>query len=194
MSIFSLCTMPFVFKYFNFFNADFAALAAALQWNYSIEALSIARPIGLSFHTFQSLSYVIEVYRGRQKAEHHLRVFALYVMYLPQLVAGPHRAASAGAGGIDPKGRRAALVSRDARADQHVGRRDFLKNALGPKARTIANLGREVVRAVARSRGYPPRWQHQAVAHQQGRAAAVYMYAASQPLIHGFGIPQSISS
>jgi hypothetical protein len=89
MSIFSLCTMLFVFKYFNFCNADFAALAAALHWNYSIEALSIARPIGLSFHTFQSLSYVIEVYRGRQKAEHHLRVFALYVMYFPQLVAGP---------------------------------------------------------------------------------------------------------
>ena len=89
MSIFSVCTMLFVFKYFNFFNANFAALAAALHWNYSIEALSIALPIGLSFHTFQSLSYVIEVYRGRQKAEHHLGVFALYVMYFPQLVAGP---------------------------------------------------------------------------------------------------------
>jgi alginate O-acetyltransferase complex protein AlgI len=88
-SIFSVCTMLFAFKYFNFFNANFAAVATALHWNYSIEALSIALPIGLSFHTFQSLSYVIEVYRGRQKAEHHLGIFALYVMYFPQLVAGP---------------------------------------------------------------------------------------------------------
>jgi D-alanyl-lipoteichoic acid acyltransferase DltB (MBOAT superfamily) len=89
MSIVSVCVVLFVFKYFNFFNANFAALAAALHWNYSIEALSIALPIGLSFHTFQSLSYVIEVYRGRQKAERHLGIFALYVMYFPQLVAGP---------------------------------------------------------------------------------------------------------
>jgi alginate O-acetyltransferase complex protein AlgI len=89
MSIVSVCAVLFVFKYFNFFNANFAALAAALQWNYSIRALSIALPIGLSFHTFQSLSYVIEVYRGRQKAERHFGIFALYVMYFPQLVAGP---------------------------------------------------------------------------------------------------------
>jgi alginate O-acetyltransferase complex protein AlgI len=89
ISIFSVCTVLFVFKYFNFFNINFAAVAAALHWNYSIEALSIVLPIGLSFHTFQSLSYVIEVYRGRQKAERHLGIFALYVMYFPQLVAGP---------------------------------------------------------------------------------------------------------
>ena len=89
ISIVSVCTVLFVFKYFNFFNTNFAALAAALDWNYSIEALSIALPIGLSFHTFQSLSYVIEVYQGRQKAERHFGIFALYVMYFPQLVAGP---------------------------------------------------------------------------------------------------------
>jgi len=89
LSIVSLCVMLFVFKYFNFFNDNFAVLAAALQWNYPIEALRIALPIGLSFHTFQSLSYVIEVYRGRQKAERHFGIYALYVMYFPQLVAGP---------------------------------------------------------------------------------------------------------
>jgi D-alanyl-lipoteichoic acid acyltransferase DltB (MBOAT superfamily) len=60
-----------------------------LHWNYSIEALKIILPIGLSFHTFQSLSYVIEVYRGKQKAEHNFGIFALYVMFYPQLVAGP---------------------------------------------------------------------------------------------------------
>src|SRR5207342_261763 len=49
----------------------------------------IALPIGLSFHTFQSLSYVIEVYRGNYKAEKHFGIYALYVMFFPQLVAGP---------------------------------------------------------------------------------------------------------
>jgi alginate O-acetyltransferase complex protein AlgI len=89
MSIVSVCLVLFVFKYFNFFNANFAALAAVLHWNYPIESLRLILPIGLSFHTFQSLSYVIEVYRGNQKAERHFGVYALYVMYFPQLVAGP---------------------------------------------------------------------------------------------------------
>jgi len=55
--------------------------------------LSILRnvilPIGLSFHTFQAMSYTIEVYRGKQKAEKHFGIYALYVMFYPQLVAGP---------------------------------------------------------------------------------------------------------
>ena len=51
--------------------------------------LNIMLPIGLSFHTFQAMSYTIEVYRGRQKAERHLGIYALYVMFYPQLVAGP---------------------------------------------------------------------------------------------------------
>jgi D-alanyl-lipoteichoic acid acyltransferase DltB (MBOAT superfamily) len=50
---------------------------------------SLILPIGLSFHTFQSLSYVVEVYRGRQRAERHFGIYALYVMFYPQLVAGP---------------------------------------------------------------------------------------------------------
>ena len=79
----------FVFKYFNFFNENIAALAQALQWNYSIGALSFLLPLGLSFHTFQSVSYLIEVYRGNYPAERHLGIYALYVMFFPQLVAGP---------------------------------------------------------------------------------------------------------
>ncbi|GAB3639428.1 MBOAT family O-acyltransferase [Spirosoma arcticum] len=46
-------------------------------------------PVGLSFHTFQAMSYTIEVYRGNQKAEKHFGIYALYVMFYPQLVAGP---------------------------------------------------------------------------------------------------------
>lgn len=78
-----------VFKYFNFLNANLAGLASALHWNYPIPALAIVLPIGLSFHTFQSMSYTIEVYRGKFKAERHPGIFALYVMFFPQLVAGP---------------------------------------------------------------------------------------------------------
>ena len=64
-------------------------LAEKLGYNYSISSLNILLPLGLSFHTFQSLSYVVEVYRGNQKAERHLGIFALYVMFYPQLCAGP---------------------------------------------------------------------------------------------------------
>ena len=78
-----------VFKYFNFFNDNVRVLAGLLHWNYSLGALAIALPIGLSFHIFQSLAYVIEVYRGNQVPERHFGIYALYVMYFPQLVAGP---------------------------------------------------------------------------------------------------------
>jgi len=77
------------FKYFNFLNGNAATLAHALGWTYPIPLLNILLPIGLSFHTFQSLSYTIEVYRGHYKAERHFGIFALYVMFYPQLVAGP---------------------------------------------------------------------------------------------------------
>lgn len=77
------------FKYFNFANENIAAFANFIGWNYPIENLSIILPIGLSFHTFQSLSYTIEVYRGHQKAERHYGYLALYVLFYPQLVAGP---------------------------------------------------------------------------------------------------------
>ncbi|MSO55888.1 MAG: MBOAT family protein [Acidobacteria bacterium] len=77
------------FKYFNFLNDNTAALARLIGWNYSIHGLSLILPIGLSFHTFQAMSYTIEVYRERQRAERHFGIYALYVMFYPQLVAGP---------------------------------------------------------------------------------------------------------
>lgn len=89
VSIVSNLSVLAIFKYFNFLNGNFEALATVIGWNYPVENLAIILPIGLSFHTFQSLSYVIEVYFGRQKAERHLGIFALYVMFYPQLVAGP---------------------------------------------------------------------------------------------------------
>lgn len=79
----------FIFKYFNFFNSNISNIATLLHWNYPVRFLELALPIGLSFHTFQSLSYVIEVYKRKIKAERHLGRYALYVMFFPQLVAGP---------------------------------------------------------------------------------------------------------
>lgn len=78
-----------IFKYFNFLNANLAGLAGAIGWNYPMPMLDLILPIGLSFHTFQSMSYTIEVYRGRSPVERHPGIFALYVMFYPQLVAGP---------------------------------------------------------------------------------------------------------
>jgi alginate O-acetyltransferase complex protein AlgI len=78
-----------VFKYYNFFIGNVGAL---LHWGGSAAALPLLRimlPIGLSFHTFQAMSYTIEVYRGHQKAERHFGIYALYVLFYPQLVAGP---------------------------------------------------------------------------------------------------------
>ena len=88
-SVIATCAVFFVFKYFDFFAINFDLLAQRIGWNYSIPLLGILLPIGLSFHTFQSLSYVFEVYKGRQKAERHFGIYSLYVMFYPQLVAGP---------------------------------------------------------------------------------------------------------
>lgn len=77
------------FKYADFVNANIAAVVRALGIDYVEVPLKIALPIGLSFHTFQSMSYVIEVYRGNARAERHLGYYALYVLFFPQMVAGP---------------------------------------------------------------------------------------------------------
>lgn len=78
-----------VFKYYNFLNGNLSGFLNSLGYNNRIPNLSILLPIGLSFHTFQAMSYTIEVYRKNQKAEHNFGIYALYVMFYPQLVAGP---------------------------------------------------------------------------------------------------------
>ena len=77
------------FKYHNFFNENLTMLFKGLALDNPIPYLNILLPIGLSFHTFQAMSYTIEVYRGNQKAEKHFGIYSLYVMFYPQLVAGP---------------------------------------------------------------------------------------------------------
>jgi alginate O-acetyltransferase complex protein AlgI len=78
-----------VFKYYNFFIDNISAVLAQGSMRNPLPYLTILLPIGLSFHTFQAMSYTIEVYRGNQVAEKRFSYYALYVMYYPQLVAGP---------------------------------------------------------------------------------------------------------
>lgn len=78
-----------LFKYYNFLNNSFSFLLKGVGLQNPFPYLSILLPIGLSFHTFQAMSYIIEVYRGNQPAEKHFGIYALYVMFYPQLVAGP---------------------------------------------------------------------------------------------------------
>ncbi|MEN9958908.1 MAG: hypothetical protein RLZZ474_1152 [Bacteroidota bacterium] len=78
-----------VFKYYAFFTGNFMVAAHYFGYDVQIPQLSILLPIGLSFHTFQAMSYTIEVYRGNQKAERNFGIYSLYVMFYPQLVAGP---------------------------------------------------------------------------------------------------------
>jgi D-alanyl-lipoteichoic acid acyltransferase DltB (MBOAT superfamily) len=78
-----------VFKYFDFFAASAAELLRAIGLPTQPTLLHVILPVGISFYTFQSLSYTIDVYRGRIRAEPSLLDFALYVAFFPQLVAGP---------------------------------------------------------------------------------------------------------
>ena len=78
-----------IFKYYNFLNENLSFLLHGFALNNPLPYLTILLPIGLSFHTFQAMSYTIEVYRGNQSAERHFGIYSLYVMFYPQLVAGP---------------------------------------------------------------------------------------------------------
>ncbi len=77
------------FKYFNFLLENLERVVHLVFPAVHLPGLDILLPIGLSFHTFQAMSYTIEVYRGNQPPEKNFLVYALYVMFYPQLVAGP---------------------------------------------------------------------------------------------------------
>ncbi|MCD8115742.1 MAG: MBOAT family protein [Oscillospiraceae bacterium] len=79
----------FFFKYFNFLSSTVTALLRAVSLDVDDFLLDLILPVGISFYTFQTLSYVIDVYRGTIQAEHHFGYYALFVSYFPQLVAGP---------------------------------------------------------------------------------------------------------
>jgi alginate O-acetyltransferase complex protein AlgI len=77
------------FKYLGFFVGEFAALLERLGVNASIPVLEIVLPVGISFYTFQTIGYVVDVYRGKVPAARNILDYALYVAFFPQLVAGP---------------------------------------------------------------------------------------------------------
>ena len=79
----------FAFKYFNFFNESVREVFQAFDLSYAIPAIDVLLPVGISFYTFQTLSYSIDVYRGAKEPEKHFGIFALFVSFFPQLVAGP---------------------------------------------------------------------------------------------------------
>lgn len=89
ISIVLTCLGLVFFKYINFVNDNLRVFAGFLHWNYSISFLKLALPVGLSFQTFQSLAYLIEVYRKNQKAERNLSSYALFILFFPIMVSGP---------------------------------------------------------------------------------------------------------
>lgn len=88
----SICVnlgLLFFFKYWDFFGETVNGFFAALAVPYRVPALNLILPVGISFYTFQTMSYTIDVYRGDFPAEKDPISFALYVTFFPQLVAGP---------------------------------------------------------------------------------------------------------
>lgn len=88
----SVCTnlgLLGVFKYYNFFISEFIDLLNFMGFNSSAPALNVILPVGISFYTFQTMSYTIDVYFGKVKPVTNLLDFALFVCFFPQLVAGP---------------------------------------------------------------------------------------------------------
>lgn len=79
----------FVFKYFNFFSESFVNFAKIFSIQLHPVTLKLLLPVGISFYTFQTLSYVIDVYKGNVKAEKHFGIYATFISFFPQLVAGP---------------------------------------------------------------------------------------------------------
>ncbi len=79
----------FFFKYFGFASEIAASVAGAVGLSLHPKTLSIAQPAGISFYTFMTVSYLVDVYKGKIKAEHNFARLSLYVSFFPQVIAGP---------------------------------------------------------------------------------------------------------
>ena len=89
LSIFINLTLLGIFKYYDFFAENFQNLMGNFGFETHPYFLDVALPVGISFYTFQSISYTVDVYRGKLKACKNFLDFSLYVSFFPQLVAGP---------------------------------------------------------------------------------------------------------
>ncbi len=89
LSLFSSMSVLFVFKYLNFFFESISSFANLFTINLHPVTLKLLLPVGISFYTFQTISYVIDVFRGKVEAESNIGIYATFVSFFPQLVAGP---------------------------------------------------------------------------------------------------------
>lgn len=89
LALISSFSILFVFKYLNFFSDSAKTLLEYFNIPIYLPYFRLLLPMGISFYTFQTLSYSIDVYRGTIKPEKHFGIFSLYVTFFPQLVAGP---------------------------------------------------------------------------------------------------------
>lgn len=96
LSVSIVCNLGMLafFKYFNFFVDSFVDAYTLFGGSISSRTLNIVLPVGISFYTFQTLSYAIDIYRGKLKATKDFVAFATFVTFFPQLVAGPIERAS----------------------------------------------------------------------------------------------------
>lgn len=79
----------FTFKYYNFFTGSLISAFESMGYSLDIQNLKLLLPVGISFYTFQSMSYTIDIYRGRLEPEPNFGIFATFIAFFPQLVAGP---------------------------------------------------------------------------------------------------------
>lgn len=94
ISLFANLAFLAFFKYYNFFIESFIASFSFIGLNLNLQTLNIILPVGISFYTFQTLSYTIDVYNEKIKPCHKIISFATFVSFFPQLVAGPIERAS----------------------------------------------------------------------------------------------------
>jgi D-alanyl-lipoteichoic acid acyltransferase DltB (MBOAT superfamily) len=78
-----------VFKYLNFFIDSFTHVLSSLGWHWNCQSLNIILPLGISFYTFQKISYIVDVYKNKLPPEKDIWVFAAFVSFFPKFVAGP---------------------------------------------------------------------------------------------------------
>lgn len=89
INIIIACSILFLFKYYNFFMHNLGLAAEILEADFKPQAVDVILPIGISFYTFQTLSYTIDVYRRELPAEKSIWRLGLFVAFFPHLVAGP---------------------------------------------------------------------------------------------------------
>ena len=89
LSIIVNITILCFFKYWNFFTENLADVLSLLGLQTSMHTLSVILPVGISFYTFKTISYSVDVYRGEIEPAHNFLDYALFVAFFPQLVAGP---------------------------------------------------------------------------------------------------------